>query len=213
MAARQPPASPAQPRAAQRRRTRKAIVDATAALIARGVTPSVAEIAAEADVSRRTVYLYFPTLEQLLLDATLGLLTQSAIDQVLEPSGDQVDDVEAALDRGIRALGELMAETLPLGRSLIKLTMDRPTEAEPAPATAVPRRGYRRVEWIERAVAPLRDRLKPEAFERLVSALSMVMGWEAFIVLSDVRGLTRAEQVEVASWSARAIVRAALADC
>jgi hypothetical protein len=38
----------------------------------------------------------------------------------------------------------------------------------------------------------------------------MVMGWEAFIVLADVRGLSRAEQIEVASWSARALVRAAL---
>src|ERR1051326_3870358 len=134
MAARQPPASPAQPRAAQRRRTRKAIVDATAALIARGVTPSVAEIAAEADVSRRTVYLYFPTLEQLLLDATLGLLTQSAVDQALQPAGDQGGDADAALGRAIRALGELMADPLPLGRPLIKLTVDRPAESEAAAA-------------------------------------------------------------------------------
>src|SRR5689334_771349 len=150
--------SPARLRPGQRRRTRKAIVDAAMALIAQGKTPSVADIAAAADVSRRTVYLYFPTLEQLLLDATLGLLTQSSIDRILEPAGSDVDDVEAALDRTIRALGELMAETLPLGRSLIKLTVDSPSEA-------VPRRGYRRVAWIERAIEPLRARLALDAFE------------------------------------------------
>jgi AcrR family transcriptional regulator len=196
----------------QRRRTRKAIVEAAAALIARGATPSVAEIAAAADVSRRTVYLYFPTLEQLLLDATLGLLTQSVVDRALDPASGQVDDVEAALDRAIRTLGELTVETLPLGRSLIKLTVDRPNQGEASAGADVPRRGYRRVEWIERAVLPLRDRLTPDTFERLISALSMVIGWEAFIVLSDVRGLSRAEQIEVVSWSARALVRAALAD-
>src|SRR5690348_11589160 len=61
-------------RVAQRRRTRKAILEATATLLQAGVEPSVNEIAAAADVSRRTVYLYYPTLDQLVLDATLGTL-------------------------------------------------------------------------------------------------------------------------------------------
>jgi AcrR family transcriptional regulator len=212
MSARQAPSALAHTRDGQRRRTRKAIVEAAAALIARGTTPSpsVADIAAAADVSRRTVYLYFPTLEQLLLDATLGLLTQSAVDQVLDSVAGDADDVEATLDRTIRVLGELTAETLPLGRSLIKLTVDRPAAGAALADADVPRRGYRRVEWIERAIAPLRERLDADAFERLVSALSLVIGWEAFVVLSDVRGLPRGEQLDVVVWSARAMVRAAL---
>jgi hypothetical protein len=44
----------------------------------------------------------------------------------------------------------------------------------------------------------------------LVSALSLVIGWEALVVLADVRGLARAAQLEVVAWSARAMVRAAL---
>jgi len=54
-------------RPGQRRRTRKAIVEATVELLERGVTPTVSEIASAADVSRRTVYMYFPKLEHLLL--------------------------------------------------------------------------------------------------------------------------------------------------
>jgi AcrR family transcriptional regulator len=206
--ARQDP--PPHTRTAQRRRTRKAIVDAAALLIASGAAPSVADIATAADVSRRTVYLYFPTLEQLLLDATLGLVTQSAVDAALEPAGDQAGDVDAVLGRAIRTLGELIAETLPLGRSLIRLTVDRPGESDAAASADMPRRGYRRVEWIERVIAPLRERLPAQDFERLVSALAMVIGWEAFIVLADVRGLSRAQQIEVATWSAQALVRATL---
>ena len=44
-------------RAAQRRRTRKVIVAAAAELLAQGKTPSVAEVAEAAEVSRRTVYM------------------------------------------------------------------------------------------------------------------------------------------------------------
>jgi hypothetical protein len=44
------------------------------------------------------------------------------------------------------------------------------------------------VAWIERALEPLRPQLDPPAFERLVSALAMVVGWDALILLQDLRG-------------------------
>jgi hypothetical protein len=71
-------------------------------------------------------------------------------------------------------------------------------------------RGYRRVGWIERAIEPLRDRLDADEFERLVSALAMVVGWEAEIVLQDLRGLDPDEELAVTLWSARTLIRAAL---
>jgi len=73
----------------QRRRTRAAIVAATTELLRSGATPSVGEIADAADVSRRTVYSYFPTLEQLLLDATLGMLSQTAVDDAIDAADDE----------------------------------------------------------------------------------------------------------------------------
>jgi AcrR family transcriptional regulator len=86
-----PPAKARRP--AQRRRTRKAIVDATMALLARGETPSVADVAAAADVSRRTVYLYFPTFDQLLIDATVGALSQAPVDRAID-GPNTCDDTE-----------------------------------------------------------------------------------------------------------------------
>src|SRR5881398_2987392 len=71
-------------RVRQRRRTRAAIVGAAAELLRSGVTPSVGEVAEAAEVSRRTVYLYFPNVEQLLLDATLGLLSQTSVDEAID---------------------------------------------------------------------------------------------------------------------------------
>src|SRR6059058_4946303 len=81
-------------RVKQKRRTRAAIVAAAAELLRAGHTPSVNEVADAADVSRRTVYQYFPTLEQLLLDATLGLLSQRAVDEAIEGADTRGGDVE-----------------------------------------------------------------------------------------------------------------------
>lgn len=55
-----------------------------------------------------------------------------------------------------------------------------------------------------------RGQLAPREFERLVSALALCFGWEAFLVLKDVRGLSLTEGEEVSSWAARTLLRAAL---
>ncbi|MFD3400056.1 helix-turn-helix domain-containing protein [Kribbella sp. NPDC058693] len=213
-------------RARQRRRTRAAIVNATAELLAEGQTPGVNEIAEAADVSRRTIYQYFPTLDQLLLDATLGLLTQTDVDAAIEaasrtasktasaaasaaasgaPSRAASGDASARVDAMVRALGEAAASSLPLGRSLIRLTVDTPPDDAPHP-----RRGYRRVAWIERALDPLRTELDDDLFERLVSGIAMVVGWEALIVLQDLRGLDPDDRTEASAWAARSLIQSTL---
>jgi len=169
-------------RVAQRRRTRRAIVEATAALLRSGVEPSVGDIAAAADVSRRTVYLYYPTLDQLVLDATMGTLNVD-IDAALEAqtSTDPHERVRTLVDETFAT----MEASLPLGRRMIRLTVEAP-----APPDGGPRRGHRRTGWIEWAVEPWRPRMTRKDYDDLVSSLALAIGWEAFIVLLDVRGLS-----------------------
>jgi hypothetical protein len=97
------------------------------------------------------------------------------------------------------------AETLGLGRALLKLTIEHPPKPDGAPL-----RGYRRVTWIEQALQPLRSSLDERIFQRLVSGLAMVVGWEALIVLEDVRGLDHHDRTETSLWAAHALVKAAL---
>lgn len=196
-------------RPAQRRRTRKAIVDATIALLARGTTPSVTDVAAAADVSRRTIYLYFPKFDQLLLDATVGALSQVPVDRAIDAAGEDDDDTEARVERLVRALHDVSPHAERLGRSLIRLTVDGAPDAH-ARETAAPLRGYRRIEWIESATAPWRQRLGPKRWRRLVTALAMIVGWEALIVQRDVCGLTPSEGEELSVWAARAFLRETL---
>lgn len=190
-------------RVAQRRRTREAIVSATKRLLAQGHTPSIDEIAADADVSRRTIYMYFPTLDQLLVDATSGQLAEHTIEPLLA-SPELGTDPRDRVDALARSLLALAPEALPLGRRMLRLTVD--TEV----AGDAPRRGYRRMEWISRVLEPLRDELDHEQLERLTSALAIVLGWEAMIVLRDTRGLDPAEEERVIRWAARVLVTAML---
>jgi AcrR family transcriptional regulator len=194
-------------RVAQKRRTRKAIVDATIGLLARGITPSLNDVVEAADVSRRTIYLYFPSFDQLLLDATAGALTQGTIDRALA-AGPPGENLEARVERLVRAMQQVTPDIERLGRALIRLTVDHDPSAGPA---GTPRRGYRRVEWIETALSPWRDRLDPDAWHRLVCGLAMIVGFEALVVQRDVCGLSVDEGTELSVWAARALVKATVA--
>jgi hypothetical protein len=146
--------------------------------------------------------MYFPTLEQLLLDATLGALSQTTVDPVVQTaSNDPADRVEQLS----RAVNSVAGETMTLGRALIRLTVEG-NEGQ----KGTPRRGYRRIAWIEEALEPARGILTRKEFERLVSALSVVMGWEPLIVLKDLRDLQQKQAEEILAFAARAIVDATL---
>jgi AcrR family transcriptional regulator len=190
-------------RIGQRNRTRKAIVDATMQLMAAGASPTMAAVAKAAQVSRRTIYMYFPTLDQLLIDATLGALTQEAIDPIFTELSSS--DAAARMEQLGRTLTRHASQTMHLGRALLRLTVDGQH-----PAADVPRRGYRRVQWIERAVAPAREQLTSAEFEQMVSALCVLTGWESLIVLQDVRCLAQREAEEVLAFGVRAVVEEAL---
>lgn len=186
-------------RPAQRRRTRAAILDATIALLGDGRTPTLDEVAAAAEVSRRTIYMHFPSLDQLILDASMGALAGRDIEAEFEPDAEVAERVAMIVD----TLYDHAEEWLPLGRRMVALTATNP------PAGG-PKRGQRRVEWIQRAVEPLRDRLTDEQHDRLVSSLAIVLGWEAMIVLQDIRGHPPEREREVAAWTAQSLVRAIL---
>lgn len=78
------------------------------------------------------------------------------------------------------------------------------------PSGTGPKRGYRRVQWIEAVLAPWRDTLDPDRFQDLVSALVMLSGWEGFIVLTDIRGLDPDRARSVTVQASLALIRAAI---
>jgi AcrR family transcriptional regulator len=184
----------------QKQRTRRDLLDAAAALLRAGSTPSVAEVADAASVSRRTAYRYFPTVEQLLTEAVLDGV-RPTIEGIFVGVGEGVDDVAERIERFARAVLDRFRANEHLLRIMIRLTVDQvPAEG------AKPSRGFRRLEWIDLAIAPLHARLSGCEYERLRAALAVCLGTEAFIVLRDVCGLGYPEIEEVTIFAARALV-------
>ena len=93
--------------------------------IAEGKTPSVDEVAASAEVSRRTIYMHFSSLDHLLLDATSGLLSERTVEPALNSNAVGDDPLER-VDALARALLDIAPEALPLGRRLLRLTVETP---------------------------------------------------------------------------------------
>jgi len=194
----------------QKRRTRAAIVAAAAELLRQGKSPTVAEVADAAAVSRATAYRYFPTQAYLLSEAAVEGVREE-VDRVLQSLNLDSHAPEARLDAIVCTLQERTAAQEPGFRALLRLSLEQPFGKEAGQEIGDPvRRGARRVDWIERALASVWSDLDEPTRDHLVGALSLCMGIEALVVLRDVCAFSPEQAVETSRWAARALLRTAL---
>lgn len=192
-------------RVEQKRRTREKLVVAAAALMAQGKIPSVAEIADHAGLSRATAYRYFPSQEQMLIEAEIAMTAAADIERAFAEAM-TIPDPGTRVDAVVRAVYKTNADFEPVYRSFLHASLDTQDGAR------VPRRSGHRLRWIRTALAPIKERLGESAFNRLVVGLSLVIGIEGIVVFHDVCELNRDEGEEVARWVARVLVAATLAE-
>lgn len=190
------------PRANQKRRTRRELLRAAARLISRGRKPSLEEIAEEALVSRATAYRYFPDLDALLLEATLDI---AAPEPEALFGADAPGDPLARLARVDAAFEQMMADNEPALRMMLAKSLER-SVASPG---ETPKRQNRRTPLIEAALAPLGGEVSAERLETLKAALALMIGTEGFIVFTDVLGLDKDEARAVKAWAFEALLDAA----
>jgi AcrR family transcriptional regulator len=188
----------------QKRRTRAAIVAAAAALLQAGQTPTVAEVADAAAVSRATAYRYFPSQEHLLGEAALELTVPDVRGQVAAAGS----AAEARLDVAVGATMEYVLGHEVALRALLRRSLE-PTAAGEAPPR---RRAGRRLDWAVAALEPIAHQLGEAEHRRLVAALALLLGIETLVVLQDVCGLDEVEAQAVARWAAQRLLAGALVE-
>jgi AcrR family transcriptional regulator len=185
-------------RVQQKTRTLEALLTATRALLATGVTPTVEEAAARASVSRTTAYRYFPTQQDLLVAAYPEIEKESVL-------GDHPPaELSARFDIVLAEMARQVTENEIALRAMLRLSLETPSDRD----QLLLRRGRRRI-WLADALAPLRNRLSPPAFDRLVLAVAATTGIEAFVWLTDMAGLTREEALDIMRFSAETLLHSA----
>jgi AcrR family transcriptional regulator len=186
----------------QKQRTRKDLLDAAARLVREGRRPSLEEVAQAALVSRATAYRYFPSIEALLLEASVHVVAPDAAILAQAAPADPVARVRA-VDDAFDAM--IHANEAPLRLMLARIL----ETAAGAKGTDLPARQNRRSPLIDAALEPARGDFDPEAMENLSAALAIVIGTESFVVTRDVLRLSDARAREVRAWAIEALVAAA----
>ncbi len=173
------------------------MVETASAMMRRGLSPSVSDVAEAAGVSRSTAYRYFPTLADML---------RAVVAEALGPILDWDDPATTGEARLASLYGKTfrrMSEHEATFRAAIRQSLEPSMEA---PGDKTLGRGHRRA-LLARAV---RDSgLTPAQANKLVPALSLTFGIEALIVLKDICGLDDRQAEDVAVWSACALLQAA----
>ena len=188
-----------------RARTGKLLLKTAIDLMQSGLTPSVSEVAEAAGVSRATAYRYFPSqaaLVHAVVDAGLGPILrwssksadpQRRVVNLIETSIPRIDEFEATF------------------KAALRLSLEQWAKRQAGTLGNEPefKRGHR-IELLQKALAPLDQRLPKRAYDRLIRALSLIFGVEVLIVLKDIWGLDAKETLAVSRWAASALVSAAL---
>jgi AcrR family transcriptional regulator len=190
-------------RSNQKRRTRKALLEAAGRLMKEGRKPSFEEVAEAALVSRATAYRYFTGVEPLLVEASLDVAMPGP---GLFAGHDSTDPAERLLQADSAVHDMILANEAALRMMLIHALqqgLDGAAQAD------LPARQNRRTPLIEAALAPARDRFEAASFDKLAKALALIIGTESMVVFKDVLQLDDGEAREVRGWAIRALLEAA----
>src|SRR5215210_531192 len=131
----------------QKARTRAALLDATRALLAEGVSPTVEQAADRAAISRTTAYRYFANRRALLTAVYPEIAARSLLE--VDAPADPAARLELVLERFTRHT----LEHEPALRAQLRLSL----EPGPPAHDQMPFRKGRAIGWIEDAFAPLRE--------------------------------------------------------
>jgi AcrR family transcriptional regulator len=188
-------------RVLQKRRTRQALLEAANRLRARGTVPTIEDVAAEAQVSRATIYRYYTAIDSLVADA----LFQADLPEheLFDPTMDTPVDRVLAVERYVNDL--LSADEIGL-HVIVRNFVDNWLNSDPS--DRIPRPG-RRLPLLDSALKPFRSRLGSRELRRLRNALALAIGTEALIAMRDVCLLSKREARDTLRWAVTALMHQA----
>lgn len=201
-------------RSNQKARTRAALLDAAVQLVREGRPPSIPEVAERALISVATAYRYFPSPDELWVEATYTALTyRGVIQHILDVIDAAGADPRARIEACARSFGATMLDDEATHRWSAKAALDHWfAQVDTPPEDRTPVREGRRREHIDAALEPLRGRLPEDVLERITNALIITVGTDAVLAVRDVGGLDGQEALQTLGDAARWTLIGALAE-
>jgi AcrR family transcriptional regulator len=196
------------PRANQKARTRAAIVQAAQRLGEEGKTPTVAQTAERARVSRATAYRYFPTQEALLVELAQVTPGVAPVDKMLSELSS--DDVQERLERLLDTFGPIVVSEEEHFRRALRVYQDTWLRNHRNGVSSMPAlREGRRMRWLDAVLEPV-EGLDDERRDRLRAALALTLGIDSVVIMKDVCQLEDEEALATLRWAAQALLRVGL---
>lgn len=180
-------------------RTFNLLINKAVEISAQGPLPTLNGLAEATATSRATVYRYFPSHADLVHTMMLHSLSNlmSWQPQFLAPE----QRVLEALD----LLFEDFKQHETLFRSVLQLSLIASADQPTLPTGQLVPRGLR-IEILSRALEPLRPQLTEQAYQDLLTGLSLLFGIEALVVLKDIWGLDLQAAKRALAVSAKALI-------
>lgn len=183
----------------QKMKTREKLLDAANAMLVEGSTISIEQVAKRAEVSKATAYRYFSSRDVLQKEASLH--SQSEREEELF-ADIRTDDLPRRIDKLIDYHYELLTNNEAEFRLFLSAVLKESVQDSENNT-----RAGRRIMLTEEALRPLQPTTPKPEFDKMVSAISVVLGIESLTVLKDLCQLENAEILETWKWMINKIIR------
>jgi len=180
-------------------RTRKLMLRTAAQMMREGRSPSVSEVAEEAEVSRSTAYRYFPT-KAAMVRAVVG----ETLGSILEWDSEFEQPEKRIVDLISSSFPRIVANEATF-KAALRTELEVSTESDNS-ADNTQLRGHR-IELIERALEGIDASSEKD---QLTYSIAVLFGIEALTVLKDVCGLDGVQAEGVVAWASKTLTQATL---
>tara|TARA_R110002033_G_scaffold1421_1_gene12674 strand:+ start:307 stop:927 length:621 start_codon:yes stop_codon:yes gene_type:complete len=177
----------------QKLETRGKILESAKKLVGQGIDFNLEDVANKAEISRATIYRYYPNVEILSYEVGIDLGTKSPEDIIEDLKDCSLNDMILGIQN---YYNEHAVNNENAFRKYLSAVLTSASEKK---------RGARRNKTLQLAL--MKSELNPKEKKDLVNLLAILMGIEPLIVAKDVSGLDNKEFKELMSWGMNLLLK------
>lgn len=177
----------------QKLETRHKILESAKQLVRKGIDFNLEDVANNAEISRATIYRYYPNLEILSYEVGIDIGTKTPEDIIEDLKDCSLNDMLMGIQN---YYNEHAVNNENAFRKYLSAVLTSASEKK---------RGARRNRTLQLAL--MKSDLRPKEKKDLVHLLAILMGIEPLIVAKDVSGLDNQEFKELMSWGMKLVLK------